>query len=108
MGAEMGSEPGATQRLNPPPPSATTPTYGAAVPGGAEGGSLGGGDLVTNRPIVGGGDSSGSPASRAGADPHAVTSYEDPNAPAVGPEADDTTHSTMGGQAPTGGSGSGQ
>jgi hypothetical protein len=107
-GADMSSDPGATQRLNPPPYGQTTPGYDAAVPSGAEGGSLGGGDLGTNRPIVGGADSAGSPAARAGADPDAVTSYEDPNAPAVGPEADDTTHTTMGGQAPTGGSGSGQ
>ncbi len=100
--------PGSTSNSTPP----ATDTENASpsdssVPSGAEGGSLGGGDLGTNRPFVGGGESAGSPAARAGADPHAVTSYEDPGAPAVGPEADDGTHSTLGGQ-PGSGSGSGQ
>jgi hypothetical protein len=100
---------GATQRLNPPPASLDPPPPRASMPGGAEGGSIGAGDMGTSRPMVGGGESAGSPASRAGADPYAVTSYDDPNAPAVGPEADDGSHSTIGGQpGPGGGSGSGQ
>lgn len=105
----MGEDPGATQRLNPPPATLDAPPPRASMPSGAEGGSPGPGDLGTNRPMVGGGESAGSPASRAGADPRAVTSYDDPNAPAVGPEADDGSHSTLGGQPGTGsGSGSGQ
>ncbi len=114
-------DPGATQRLGPLPGSSTDPASAtpsamramgdtasdSSVPSGAEGGSLGGGDLGINRPFVGGGESAGSPAARAGADPHAVTSYEDPGAPAVGPEADDGSHSTLGGQSGSG-SGSGQ
>jgi hypothetical protein len=106
-----GDDPGVTQRLNPPPSSMDQGSGmpSAAMPGGAAGGSMGAGDGETQRPVVGGGDSAGSPASRAGADPYAVTSYTDPGAPAVGPEADDGTHSTMGGQPGTGsGSGSGQ
>lgn len=104
-----GGDPGATQRLNPPPASMDAPPPRESLPSGAAGGSMDAGDGETQRPIVGGGESAGSPASHAGADPSAVTSYTDPSAPAVGPEADDGTHSTMGGQPGTGsGSGSGQ
>lgn len=108
MGMGMDEDSGATQRLNPPPASMDAPPRRASMPSGAEGGSMGAGDGGMTRPMVGGGESAGSPASRAGADPTAITSYDDPNAPAVGPEADDGSHSTMGGQPGTGGSGSGQ
>ena len=90
-----------------PRPSMDAAPPRASMPSGAAGGSVGAGDGETSRPSSAAARAPVALPLDAGANPHAVTSYDDPSAPAVGPEADDGTHTTLGGQSPTGGSGSG-
>jgi hypothetical protein len=97
LGAQPGPGPNAATgssvpATNVPDPNAERASYPGEA---ARGGSLGG-DTTTAQPLVGGGESAGSTAPYAGADPANTRRFGSGDDQPVGPETDDGTHSTHG------------
>jgi hypothetical protein len=71
------------------------------MPGGGNTGGVP--NAPEGQPLVGGGESFGSPATRAGASPEAAAESQRPGDTSISPDADDGEHTTMGGSGSTGG-----